>query len=167
MAIGNRSDIEHVPIERLAAFYHKYYQPDDALLTIAGKFDDARTLALIVNAFGAIPKPARALEPSYTDEPTQDGERQVTLRRVGDSQGIIALYHVPAGSHPDAPVLEVLAGVLGDTPSGRLYKGMVDNKKAVSAGMGMEELHDPGFIMATPRPPAPPPIDTPRQILLQ
>src|SRR5207248_5639012 len=55
MSIGNRSDIEHVPISRLAAFYQRYYQPDNALLTIAGKFDDAKTLGLIANAFGAIP----------------------------------------------------------------------------------------------------------------
>ena len=151
MSIGNRSDIEHVPIERLAAFYHKYYQPDDALLTIAGKFDESKALALVANAFGKLPKPTRKLDPVYTEEPTQDGERQITLRRVGDTQAVIALYHVPAGAHPDAAVLEVLAGVLGDTPSGRLYKALVDNKKAVGASMGMEELHDPGFIMASAR----------------
>jgi zinc protease len=167
LPIGNRSDIEHVPIGRLAAFYQRYYQPDDALLTIAGKFDDSKTLALIVSAFGAIPKPARSLEASYTIEPTQDGERQVTLRRVGDTQGIIALYHVPAGSHPDAPVLEVLAGVLGDTPSGRLYKALVDNKKSVSAGMDMSELHDPGFLMASVRLRADQSLDDARQALLK
>ena len=37
LPIGNRSDIEHVPIDRLAAFYQKYYQPDNALLTVAGQ----------------------------------------------------------------------------------------------------------------------------------
>jgi len=167
LPIGNRSDIEHVPIDRLAAFYQKYYQPDNALLTIAGKFDDAKTLALIANTFGKLPKPSRTLPPSYTVEPTQDGERQVTLRRVGDTQGMIALYHVPAGSHPDAPVLEVLAGLLGDTPSGRLYKALVDNKKAVSAGMGMEEMHDPGFIMASVRLRADQSLDDARQTMLK
>ena len=166
-AIGNRSDIEHVPIERLAAFYQKYYQPDDAVLTIAGKFDESKTLALIASAFGKLPKPTRTLPASYTVEPTQDGERQVMLRRVGDTQGIVAVYHVPAGSHPDAPVLEVLAGVLGDTPSGRLYKAMVDNKKSVSAGMGVEELHDPGFLAATARLRADQSLDDASQTLLK
>ncbi|MCU1234018.1 MAG: peptidase domain protein [Candidatus Solibacter sp.] len=149
LPIGNRSDIENVPIERLAAFYKKYYQPDNALLTIAGKFDEEKTLAMVAQLFGSIPKPTRSLEAPYTTEPTQDGERSVTLRRVGDTQGIVALYHVPAGSHPDAAALNVLAGVLGDRPSGRLYKALVDNKKAVGAGMGMEELHDPGFLAAS------------------
>ena len=167
MSIGNRSDIEHVPIERLAAFYHKYYQPDDALLTIAGKFDESQALALIANAFGKLPKPTRKLDPVYTEEPTQDGERQITLRRVGDNQSVLALYHVPAGAHPDAPVLEVLAGVLGDVPSGRLYKALVDNKKAVGAAMGMEELHDPGFIMASARLREDQSLEEARQILLK
>src|SRR5665811_991709 len=67
--IGNRSDIENVPIGRLAAFYQKYYQPDNALLTIAGKFDETRTLAQVAALFGAIPKPTRTLEKSYTVEP--------------------------------------------------------------------------------------------------
>ena len=165
--IGNRSDIENVPIERLAAFYRKYYQPDDALLTIAGKFDDGKTLAQVAALFGGIPRPTRALEKSYTVEPTQDGERSITLRRVGDTQGVMAVYHVPAGSHPDAAALDVLAEVLGGRPSGRLYKALVDNKKAVGASMGMEELHDPGFLLASVSLKLDQSLDEARQILLK
>jgi zinc protease len=167
MPIGNRSDIENVPIERLAAFYRKYYQPDDALLTIAGKFDDGKTLAQVAALFGPIPRPTRTLEKSYTVEPTQDGERSITLRRVGDTQGVMAVYHVPAGSHPDAAALNVLAEILGDRPSGRLYKALVDNKKAVGASMGMEELHDPGFLLASATLKLDQSLDEARQILLK
>ena len=148
MTIGNRSDIENVPINRLAAFYQKYYQPDNALLTVAGKFDQAKTLALVAQLFAKIPKPTRTLDRTYTVEPTQDGERSVTLRRVGDTQGIVVVYHGPAGAHPDDAPLNVLAGVLGDRPSGRLYKALVDNKKAVGAAMFMSDMHDAGFLMA-------------------
>jgi zinc protease len=146
--IGNKSDIENVPIDRLAAFYHKYYQPDNALLTVAGKFDSAKALAWIAELFGPIPRPTRKLDPPYTVEPTQDGERSVTLRRVGDTQFVMAMYHTPAGMHPDDAAVQVLSGVLGDVPSGRLYKALVDNKKAVGAGMDPEERHDAGFIVA-------------------
>ncbi len=45
--IGARSDIEGVPIERLQSFYHKYYQPDNAMLVVAGKFDEQGALRLI------------------------------------------------------------------------------------------------------------------------
>jgi len=146
--IGNKSDIENVPIDRLAAFYHKYYQPDNALLTVAGKFDSGKALAWIAELFGPIPRPTRKLDPPYTVEPTQDGERSVTLRRVGDTQFVMAMYHTPAGMHPDDAAVQVLSGVLGDVPSGRLYKALVDNKKAVGAGMDPEERHDAGFVVA-------------------
>lgn len=164
--IGNRSDIENVPVPKLAAFYQKYYQPDNALLTIAGKFDESQTLAWIAESFNRIPRPQRTIEPSYTIEPTQDGERFVTLRRVGDNQSIRVLYHIPAGSHPDTAVAEVLTGILGETPSGRLYKALVENKKAVAANMDTEELHDPGFVEATVRLRQDQSIDDARQTLI-
>ena len=148
LPIGNRSDIEHVPIERLAAFYHKYYQPDDAVLTVAGNFDSTKTLQWIADTLGRIPRPTRKLEATYTIEPTQDGERSVTLRRVGGIQAAAVMYHMPAESHPDIPALEVLAGVLGDNPSGRLYKALIDTKKATSTNVFPLELHDPGVILA-------------------
>src|SRR5438132_13080005 len=86
--IGARSDIENVPIERLQRFYHTYYQPDHAVLTVAGKFDEAKTLALIQAKCGAVSSPTRVLQNTYTVEPVQDGERSVTLRRVGDVQAV-------------------------------------------------------------------------------
>ena len=82
----SRSDIEKVPIETLQAFYRNYYQPDNAMLVVAGKFDPDKTLGWIKDTFGAIPKPTRTLYPTYTEEPTQDGEREVVLRRVGESR---------------------------------------------------------------------------------
>src|SRR5207244_3472327 len=42
--IGNRSDIERVPIESLRAFYRKFYQPDNIMLAVAGKFEDNQAL---------------------------------------------------------------------------------------------------------------------------
>jgi zinc protease len=130
--IGARADIENVPIERLQAFYKKYYQPDNAVLLVAGKIDEAKTLDLINQYFAAIPRPSRVLPKIYTDEPTQDGERAVTVRRVGDVQVVMAGYHVPAGSHAEAAAISILGEILADTPSGRLHKALVETKKASS-----------------------------------
>ncbi len=145
--IGTLSDIEKVPIEKLQAFYRNYYQPDDAMLLVAGKFDPAKTLGWITELFGSIPKPTRKLLPTYTEEPTQDGEREVVLRRVGDHQSVMMAFHVPAGAHPDSPALDVLSGILSDAPAGRLYKALVESKKAVSADAENYSLHDPGVEM--------------------
>jgi zinc protease len=145
--IGARSDVENVPIPRLQAFYHNYYQPDNAVLLVAGKFDPAKTLQLVVDYFGKIPKPTRELQKIYTAEPTQDGERYVTLRRVGDNQIVMSAYHIPAGPHPDLAPLTVLARILGDTPSGRLHKSLVETKKASGVGSFYYQLKDPGTML--------------------
>ena len=131
--IGARSDIENVPIDRLQAFYKRYYQPDNAVLLVAGKFDEPKTLGLIDKYFSPIPKPTRTLERIYTSEPTQDGERSVTLRRVGDTQMICTVYHVPSGAHEEFAAIDIISQVLGDTPSGRLHKALVESKKASSS----------------------------------
>ena len=143
--IGARSDVENVPIDRLQAFYRNYYQPDNSVLLVAGKFDEAKTLGLIQKYFGAIPKPTRVLQPNYTIEPVQDGERQVTIRRVGDTQIVMAGYHVPSGAHPDAAAIDILTTILADTPSGRLYKNLVETKKASSVGGFGFSLKEPSY----------------------
>ncbi len=145
--IGARSDVENVPIDRLQAFYKRFYQPDNAVLLVAGKFDEMKTLELIKKHFGVIPKPDRKLPEIYTVEPTQDGERTVTVRRVGDTQMLMAGYHMPPGSHPDAAAVEVMNSILTDTPSGRLYKNLVESKKA-SAVFGLNfQFKEPGYLM--------------------
>ena len=145
--IGAKADLEHVPIDRLQAFYRTYYQPDNAVLLIAGRFDEAKTLALVNRIFGPIPRPKRPLPAMYTLDPVQDGERQVSLERVGDLQAIAAAYHAPSGSSPDSGAVELLTEILTDTPSGRLYKALVETQKATSVGGYFMALHDPGFLM--------------------
>jgi len=144
--IGNRSDIERVPVENLREFYQRYYQPDNILIVIAGKFDESEAVDLALKHFGAIPKPTRVLNQTYTEEPPQDGERVVTLRRVGDVAVTGLAYHIPAGPHPDFAPLEVLEMLLTSSPSGRLYKALVETRKAASVSGGAYGWHDPGLM---------------------
>ena len=144
--IGQRADIEKMPIDRLQAFYRTWYQPDNAVLLIAGRFDEARAVALVGKHFGAIPRPARALPSYYTEEPTQDGERRVRLERVGDNQLVSAMYRAPAGSHPDFPAVDILANILGESPSGRLHRALVQQGLASAAWGAAREMHDPGYL---------------------
>ena len=144
--IGARSDIENVPIPRLQAFYHKYYQPDNAVLIVAGKFDEEYALKLIAEKFGPLPRPERELPKTYTAEPTQDGERVVELRRTGDVKAVAVAYHIPSGSDPNFAAVDVLGEILSDTPSGRLYKKLVTTKLATDVGGGAYQLHDPSLL---------------------
>src|SRR5487761_1922471 len=143
--IGARSDIENVPIARLQAFYHKYYQPDNAVLLVSGRFDEAAALGLIEHDFGVLPRPARKLIPTYTVEPTQDGERSVTLRRAGEVQLVGALYHLPPGSSPDFPAIDILVTALTKVPGGRLHRALVETGKASAVYGGDEQLREAGY----------------------
>ncbi len=142
--IGARSDVENVDIPHLQAFYRKFYQPDNATLIVAGSFDSAGVLAEVVRDFQAIPKPRRVLEPSYTLEPVQDGEREVTLRRTGGEQDLFVTYHVPSIASPELPAFEIIATALGDTPNGRLHKRLVETGKATQTFAWATHATDPG-----------------------
>lgn len=144
--IGNRADIERVPVENLRKFYKRYYQPDNAMLIISGSFHPRQAMQYVQKYFGAIPKPDRSLNKTYTEEPTQDGERVVTLRRVGDVSMVGVAYHVVSGPHPDFAAVDILATSLIQ-PTGRLYKALIDTKLAASVGGGVRATHDPNLMM--------------------
>jgi zinc protease len=144
--IGARADVEGVDIARLQAFYRRYYQPDNATLIVSGTFDPAKVMVLVQRHFGRIPKPARALPALYTLEATQDGERAITLRRVGGTPQLMAAYHSVSGSHPDHAAAELLTLVMGDTPAGRLHKRLTEAKLAAATWSWTPALHDPGFL---------------------
>lgn len=145
--IGARSDVEGVDIESLRAFYRTYYQPDNAVLVVAGAFDVEQTLGWIAKYFGAIPKPTRTLPRLYTIEPVQDGERLVTIRRVGDQQLLGIAYHTVPGAHADQAALEALVSIMTIEPGGRLVKALVDTRQASAVGGWTPELFDPGFML--------------------
>ena len=144
--IGARSDVENVPIERLQAFYRSWYRPDNATLIVAGRIDPASTLTKVQHHFGKLARPKAPLPKLYTAEPTQDGEREVNVRRSGDTRFIGIGYHTPGATHADGPALTVLMDVLGDAPTGRLHKALVETKLAAFAGGGNSTLREGGMI---------------------
>lgn len=145
--IGARSDVENVKVENLQAFYRKYYQPDNAVLVIAGAFDTAQALRMVEQAFGPVPRPARVLDPTYTREATRDGAREVTVSRVADSYWLAALYLISAGAHPDTAALTALAEILASPPAGRLHTELVERKKASQSYAWMLDFAEPGCMV--------------------
>jgi len=145
--IGNRSDIENVRIGNLQAFYRTYYQPDNAVLLVAGKFDPDATLAKIGRLFGTIPKPKRTLPAFWTVEPQQDGERSFAVRRQGDVQLVVLGYKVPSALHDDSDVMAFASSILGDVPTGRLHKQLVETGKASQVFSFGQTGYAPGLQM--------------------
>ncbi len=144
--IGSKEDIERVPIQNLAAFYRKYYQPDNATLVVGGKFDEKKTLGLIGKYFGKIQRPTRVLTQPYTTEPVQDGERYVELRRNGDIPYVGMAFHVPAFSDKDYVATYAAMLILTNDPAGYFYKALVETKLATGLFAYSPILYDPGFV---------------------
>jgi zinc protease len=128
--IGNRADIENVKIENLQAFYKLYYRPDNAVLMVSGKFDEAKVLAWVGKYFGPLKNPKREMPTFWTVEPTQDGERLFFIRRKADIQLIAMAYKVPSALHPDGDGVAAANFILTDSPTGRLHKALVETGKA-------------------------------------
>ncbi|MEM9410554.1 MAG: pitrilysin family protein, partial [Planctomycetota bacterium] len=131
--IGNRTDIMRVPVSNLREFYKKFYQPDNIMVVLAGKFDQKTALASLEKNFGGLSLPTRKLPKTYTEEPSQDGERIVMLRRVGDVKLVGVGYHVMSAADPDYAPGQVLSQILITEPSGPLYKNMVETEMATSS----------------------------------
>ena len=145
--IGPVSDLENVPNEKLLAWYETYYQPDNALMILSGNFDVNKAVAKLGATFGRLPRPKRKLPTTYTVEPVQDGERSVVLRRSGGTPMLMALYHGPARSDPDAAAMELLASVLSTAPSGRLYQALVATEKAAQSSCMGFPTFEPGTLV--------------------
>ncbi|MDO5615725.1 MAG: insulinase family protein, partial [Cruoricaptor ignavus] len=144
--IGSREDIERVKAPTLRKFYEKYYQPDNATLIIAGKFDEKNALKYVSEYFSVLPKPSRVLGGTYTVEPAQQGEKQFEIRRNGENQIIAAGYHTAAYADKDYAALDALSEILTADPSGYLYKSLVETGKVSSVWAFNPTVRDPGLM---------------------
>ena len=144
--IGSKEDIERVKANTLRVFYERYYQPDNATLIIAGKFDEQKALQYVGQYFGAIPRPKRVLDKTYTIEPAQDGEKFVELKRAGDSKNVGALYHTVPFADKDFAAIDALGEILTSDPSGYLYKALVETQKVSSLYVWQPNVRDASFM---------------------
>ncbi len=164
--IGNRSDIERVPVVKLRKFYRKFYRPDNVMVVVAGNFEPDEALGYLDKYFGALPKPEEPIDDTYTVEPPQDGERTVVVRRVSEIQLVGSAYHIPSGSHPDYAAAKALVYVLGDEPSGRLYRNLVETEVASNVYSLAYAFAEPGLFMALSEVPAAGSIEQARMKLI-
>jgi len=127
--IGEMKDIDAAKLEEFKAFFNQYYVPNNAVLTIAGDIDVAKTKLLIAAYFGPIPAGAPVVY-HKTEEPpvvkpiidtAYDANIQVPL--------IVEAYRIPGKDTRDAEVLEMISSILTGGGSSKLNKKMVDEKK--------------------------------------
>ena len=143
--IGWKADIENVSIERLKSFYDTFYWPNNATVTVVGDFEKDKALALVKKHFGRIPKSREEIPEVYTEEPKQEGQRRVLLKRAGQ-QGVVGVAHkTPSATHEDAPNFLVLSSILSSGKNSRLYKNITDKGLTTSVFIWDSLFRDPGL----------------------
>jgi zinc protease len=163
--IGWRADVEGVPTARLKEFYDTFYQPNNATAILVGDFERAEALRLITNYFGAYPASTTPIPEVYTEEPEQQGERRLVIRRAGELAIVQMAFHTPgvlgqrgvlsneelagrAASPPeenDIYPLVVLSAALSNGVTSRLYQALVETQLAVYAVTNADQHRDPGL----------------------
>lgn len=143
--IGWRSDIEHVPIEKLREFYDTFYWPDNATVTVVGDIEPATALGLIKKYYGVYPRAPKPIPEVYTEEPAQTGPRRVIVKRPGQLGAIIIAHKICPSVHADFPALTVLEGILGEGKGSRLYRALVDTGLATNAYASADVARDGGL----------------------
>jgi len=163
--IGWRSDVENVPTARLKEFYDTFYHPNNATAVVVGDFERAGTLELVRQHFGALPPSPAPIPEVYTDEPRQQGERRVVVRRAGELPLVQVAFRAPAAlghtsvlsnaglaaraaSPPeenDVYPLAVLSAALAGGVTSRLYQALVESELAVDVDARVDQFRDPGL----------------------
>ncbi|MBI3621944.1 MAG: insulinase family protein [Nitrospirae bacterium] len=138
--IGWMEDISRLTRDDMAAFYHRYYTPNNATLVVVGDVSAKRLMPVIQRTFGSIPSRPVAFDPITPEQP-QLGERRFVLKREAQLPVVFMGYHVPNYSGADAAALEVLGTILSSGKSSRLYRNLVYQQRvALSADGGYDPL---------------------------
>jgi zinc protease len=145
--IGDPAQLNAASLDDVVAFHATYYRPDNAVLVVAGDLDPDQALEWIERYFGAIPAAAGSVPRVTVAEPAQVAERTHTYRAANVPLAAAEeAYHIPALSHPDAAVLEVLETLLGAGRSSRLYTTLVYGKQLAASAYASADLRQhPGL----------------------
>ncbi len=131
--IGHMSDLENMTRDKIRSFYEKHYTPCNIIVAIVGDVEPERLIPKMEKYFGRFPVKDRP--PSViTVEPVQASERKVTVEIKAEPILIIG-YHTFKATHPDRPMLRIVAEILGGGRTSRLYERLVKEEKvAIDVG---------------------------------
>ena len=123
--IGDMQDLIDAPLEAVREFFDTHYAPNNAVLSISGDFDPAEAISLVQQYFGSIPaRQTPAFEPPPMS-PQAAEQRETSYDANATLPAFHLAYHIPKSRTPDHYALEVMALILGDGESSRLYQRLV------------------------------------------
>lgn len=133
--IGSIEELDSATLADARSFYQAYYGPDTATLIVAGNFEMQKLRTLVDQYFGDIAPRANPVSVEVNvDEPARTQPRTVNATAPNVPLPLVGtLWKLPAVTHPDAPALEVLDGIMSRGDNSRLHKALVQSGKAVQA----------------------------------
>ncbi|HVZ86125.1 MAG TPA: pitrilysin family protein [Polyangia bacterium] len=144
--IGSMKDIKAMTQERAVAFYRKYYAPNNAVLVVAGKFDEAPVLQAISAAYGAIPPSKTLPKDEAQPERAPASEVRTAIARPVPADRLVVGYPAPPLGAADRAAYEVLNEILAGGPSSRLNRALVVERQWASSVHGdIAPTRDPGL----------------------
>lgn len=144
--IGSIEDLDAATVEDVRAFHATYYRPDNAVLVVAGNFNQAQLDAWVDEYFGDIARPNRPIPRDYPTEPVRTQPREYTVYQPNvPLPAVMISYPQPASTSPDLPALYVLDAILSNGDSSRLYQSLVYQQQiAAQVFTNLEATQDPG-----------------------
>ncbi|MDR1450829.1 MAG: insulinase family protein [Helicobacteraceae bacterium] len=147
--IGFMGDIESWSIEDIKTFHSAWYQPQNAVLLVAGDFEASELFKLAKKHFGAIPNKA-AHKQIITVEPEQRGARRSEIKRESEVEMVMIAWKIPAFNHRDMPSINALASLFSEGQSSRLQEKLIDKLRLVnSISAYAMDLSDPGLFIVS------------------
>ena len=141
------SDIENVPVETIKAFYRRYYNPGNAILSVVGNLDSEDVFALAEKWFAGIPC-AEMPERTLPCEPTQLSARVKEVERDVPHNMIVKAYRMCGRLDNDYPVCDLLSDVLSNGRSSRLFRNVYAKGNLVaSIDASITGDEDPGMLI--------------------
>ena len=124
--------VEDATLDDVRQFFYRYYRPNNAILAIAGNIKTEEVKALVEKWFGDIPA-GQAMERKLPQEPPQKRlERRINEANV-PVDAIYLAFHMPARSHPDYYVADLISDVLSNGSSSRLYRRLLKEQELFSS----------------------------------
>jgi zinc protease len=124
--IGSIEDLDAATIDDVRAFHATYYRPDNAVLVVAGNFDQAELDRWIDQYFAPIARPSGAIPRIAAEEPVRTAARRYTVYEANTPlPAVMISYPVPPAAHADSAAIEVLDGILSTGESSRMHQSLV------------------------------------------
>ncbi len=146
--IGFKEDIKNWTIEDIRSFHSKYYQPNNAIVVVAGDIKAEDVFINVEKYFGAIKNTHDVPKPHHQIEPLQDGAKRVMIKKESEVEMVAIAYKIPDFKHKDQVALSALSELLSSGKSSRLQRVLVDEKKMVNQIYGYAmQSRDPSVFL--------------------